>query len=108
MLLTRTVEPALLNEGSKRAEIIHNLLPSPPAEERQTPYIIDDVLKSLVRDAPDEPLVGYPESTHGVTDYVYYTPSDLDRFANGAVKEYKRAGLEDVSSIIIYWRLGQC
>ncbi|KAJ5279247.1 hypothetical protein N7478_004619 [Penicillium angulare] len=97
MLLTRTVKPALLNEGSKGAEIIHNLPPSPPVEELRTPYIIDDVLKSLVRDTPHEPLVGYPESPHGVTDYVYYTPSDLDRFANGAVKEYKRAGLEEFS-----------
>ncbi|CRG85128.1 L-aminoadipate-semialdehyde dehydrogenase [Talaromyces islandicus] len=97
MLEARTLEPALLNEGSKACEFVHRLPPSPPADEFQTPYIIDDVLRSLVRDAPDEPLVGYPKSAHGVIDYVYYTPRDLDRFANGAVKEYKRAGLAEFS-----------
>lgn len=97
MLQTQTLEPALLNEDHNGYEFVHKLPPSPPADEFRTPYIIDDVLKILVRDAPDEPLVGYLKSAQGVIDYVYYTPSDLDRFANGAVKEYKRAGLPEVT-----------
>lgn len=102
MLQTQTLEPALLSEDTKGHTkghgITHKLPLSPPADEVRIPYIIDDVLKNLVRGAPDEPLVGYPKSAHGVTDYVYYTPCDLDRFANGAVKEYKRAGLTEVST----------
>ncbi|PWY95182.1 NRPS-like enzyme [Aspergillus sclerotioniger CBS 115572] len=94
MLHACTLESALL-KGDSKAEIVHRLPPSPPAEESYAYYTIDDVLRSLVRDAPDEPLVGYPQSAHGVTDYVYYTPRDLDRFANGAVKQYKKAGLAE-------------
>ncbi|OKL61788.1 hypothetical protein UA08_02211 [Talaromyces atroroseus] len=97
MLLTRTLEQAALDEDCKLSGSAYRFPPSPPAEGFQPPYIIDDVLRDLVRNAPDEPLVGYPKSAHGVTDYVYYTPCDLDRFANGAVKEYKRAGLAEFS-----------
>lgn len=98
MLHVRTVESTLANDDSKEPGIASRLPPSPPAEDFQTPYVLDDVLRNLVRDAPDEPLVGYPKSAHGTADYVYYTPSDLDRFANGAVKEYKLAGLAEVST----------
>lgn len=101
----------LLSEDSKETGGAQRLPPSPPAEDF---YIIDDVLRNLVRDAPDEPLVGYPKSAHGVADYVYYTPSDLDRFTNGAVKEYKRAGLAEVSiraiviNLFFFWLKNNC
>lgn len=95
------VETALLDGDAKKAGPVQKLPPSPPADDCQPYYTIDDVLRKLIRDAPDEPLVGYPESSHGVADYVYYTPRDLDRFANGAVQEYKKAGLAEVTQFNI-------
>ncbi|KAJ5729723.1 NRPS-like enzyme [Penicillium malachiteum] len=83
----------------RRLDLLKECPPSPPADGSHPPYIIDDVLQNLVRDAPDELLVGYPKTAHGVTDYEYYTPRDLDRFANGAVKEYKEAGVEELSNL---------
>ncbi|KAJ6014375.1 NRPS-like enzyme [Penicillium herquei] len=101
MLYESTFAPALRNEDTAKAGFAQRLPPSPPADGSHPPYIIDDVLQNLVRDAPDELLVGYPKSTHGVTDYEYYTPRDLDRFANGAVKEYKEAGVAENHVIAI-------
>ncbi|PYI12331.1 putative NRPS-like enzyme [Aspergillus sclerotiicarbonarius CBS 121057] len=95
MLDSCTFEPTLLHGDSKTG--INQLPPSPPAEEYRTYCRIDDVLRNLLQDAPDEPLVGYPQSAHGVADYVYYTPRDLDRFANGAVTQYKKEGLVEFS-----------
>ncbi|OGM46491.1 hypothetical protein ABOM_004584 [Aspergillus bombycis] len=95
MLYSTTLES--LGEDSPKAGFTHKLPPSPPADGSQPPCIIDDVVQNLVRDAPDEPLVGYPKSAHGVSDYEYYTPRDLHRFANGAVKRLGLAGLPEFS-----------
>lgn len=95
MLYSNTLES--LGEVSSKAGFAHKLPPSPPADGSQPPCIIDDVLQNLMRDAPDEPLVGYPKSAHGVTDYEYYSPRDLHRFANGAIRAFKVAGLPEVS-----------
>ncbi|KAE8420307.1 putative NRPS-like enzyme [Aspergillus pseudocaelatus] len=95
MLYSNTLQP--LREVSPKAGFAHKLPPSPPADGSQPPCIIDDALQNLVRDAPDEPLVGYPKSAHGVTDYEYYTPRDLHRFANGAIRALKSAGLPEFS-----------
>lgn len=74
-------------------------LPPTPPNEKQTPtlYTINDVLLKLVRQSPEEPLVGYPKSSHGVSDYVYYSARDIDRFTNGAVSVLNDAGLAAVS-----------
>ncbi|TVY83631.1 Non-canonical non-ribosomal peptide synthetase FUB8 [Lachnellula suecica] len=56
-------------------------------------YTINDLLLERTRSIPDEPLVGYPASTRGSNDYVYYTAKDLDRFADGAVKSLIDQGL---------------
>ena len=95
MLYSNTLKA--LGEDSPKAAFTHQLPPIPPADGSQPPCIIDDVLLNLVRDAPDETLVGYPKSAHGVSDYEYYTPRDLHRFANGAVKRFKLAGLPEVN-----------
>ena len=81
-------------------EAPHHLPPTPP-NEKQTPtlYTINDVLLNLVRQSPEEPLVGYPKSSHGVNDYVYYSATDIDRFTNGAVSVLNEAGLAAVSKI---------
>lgn len=77
-------------------------LPPTPPKEKQAPtlYTINDVLLNLVRQSPKEPLVGYPKSSHGVNDYVYYSATDIDRFTNGAVSVLNEAGLAAVSRFI--------
>jgi hypothetical protein len=73
-------------------------LPPTPPNEKQTPtlHTINDVLLNLVRQSPDEPLVGYPKSSHGVNDYVYYSATNIDRFTNGAVSILTESGLAQV------------
>lgn len=76
-----------------------NHLPPTPPNEKQGPtlYTINDVLLNLVRQSPEEPLVGYPKSSHGVNDYVYYSARDIDRFTNSAGSALNEAGLAAVS-----------
>ncbi|PYH76299.1 NRPS-like enzyme [Aspergillus uvarum CBS 121591] len=79
------------------ARQLGELPPTPPHEKEISPQTINDVLLQLIQDAPDLPLVGYPESSHGVSDYVYYSARQLDRFSNGAIEQLKKAGLEQFS-----------
>jgi len=56
-------------------------------------YTINDLLLERARTIPEEPLVGYPASTRGTDDYVYYNAKDLNRFANAAAKSLNDQGL---------------
>ncbi|KAF7588876.1 hypothetical protein BBP40_005061 [Aspergillus hancockii] len=70
------------------------LPPTPPDDQEVLLYSINDLLLDRVRSSPDQPLVGYPQSSHGVSDYAYYTASDLDRFTSGAVEVLETRGLQ--------------
>ncbi|TVY93810.1 Adenylate-forming reductase [Lachnellula willkommii] len=61
-------------------------------------YTINDLLLERARTIPEEPLVGYPASTRGTDDYVYYNAKDLNRFADGAAKSLNDQGLPPNSS----------
>jgi hypothetical protein len=65
----------------------------------ELPYTIDDVLLKRLHVIPDEPLVGYPKTLHGMDDYVYYTPKQLDLFTNGAVAVLSEAGIKKVGAM---------
>lgn len=56
-------------------------------------YTINDLLVHRARTAPDVPLVAYPASESGLTDYVQYTARMLDGFAEGTARAYLRLGL---------------
>jgi hypothetical protein len=54
---------------------------------------IDDLLRNRATTIPTVPIVAYPRTKKGLTDYVHYTAKDLDRFAEEAAKRYLEAGI---------------
>jgi acyl-CoA synthetase (AMP-forming)/AMP-acid ligase II len=72
-------------------------------EQDDVIYSIDDLLLQRMRTIPDEPLVGYPAAIRGGSDYVYYTATDLHRFADESTKFLTKQGLHsNVSSSTLY------
>jgi hypothetical protein len=84
-------------------ETVENVESSIPVKEQDDViYTINDLLLDRTKKIPDEPLVGYPASTRGAGDYVYYTAKDLDRFADGALENLTKQGLPAyVGSILL-------
>ncbi|KAL4906800.1 hypothetical protein BDW74DRAFT_149651 [Aspergillus multicolor] len=76
------------------------LPPTPPGEAEVPLCTINDILLQRLSHPPEAPLVGYPQSSHGVSDYTFYTAKDLDRFANGAGKALQSYGLPKFSDPI--------
>ncbi|TID21418.1 male sterility protein [Venturia nashicola] len=68
----------------------------------QDPVIrtVDDVLLSRLRTSPTAPLISYPATPRGKTDYVDYSANDLNRFIDEAVRKYTSSGLvpDNISS----------
>lgn len=62
-------------------------------EQDDAIYSINDLLLERTRMIPDEPLVGYPATARGGSDYVYHTAMDLHRFADEAAKDLNKQGL---------------
>jgi acyl-CoA synthetase (AMP-forming)/AMP-acid ligase II len=54
---------------------------------------VDDILLSRLRISPTAPLIAYPATTRGKTDYVDYSANDLNRFIDEAVRQYASLGL---------------
>ncbi|EXJ80150.1 hypothetical protein A1O1_08292 [Capronia coronata CBS 617.96] len=80
--------------------ITSSLLPTPPHDDEEMMiHTIDDVLVERCSSIPDQPLVGYPASSHSAEDYVYYTAKDLDRFANGAIDDLVKQGFQQASGV---------
>jgi acyl-CoA synthetase (AMP-forming)/AMP-acid ligase II len=65
-----------------------------PDEQNDAIDTINDLLLDRLKKIPEEPLVGYPASTRGAGDYVYYTAKDLDRFTDCAVYDLIAQGLK--------------
>ena len=61
-----------------------------------TPPEINSITDFIVYQAqriPDTPLIAYPNSANGASDFVDYTAKQLDSFADEAAKELTRQGL---------------
>lgn len=61
-------------------------------------YVVDDLLRQLADDEEQEPVLAYPASSSGLTDYEFYTPKDLDRLTNAAVQALSDRGIGAVVS----------
>jgi hypothetical protein len=83
------VEPAALEEPASKLTIKENVVPVDPPF-----YTIDDLLRARAAEPEEYPIVAYPASTTGVTDYVEYAARDLDRFTNAGIARYRSLGLE--------------
>ena len=57
-------------------------------------YTVDDLLFNQSQIIPDVPLVAYPATPRGRSDYVHYTAKDLDRFADHGAQKYASLGLQ--------------
>lgn len=64
-----------------------------------TPLLfVDDLLRSRAQELDQQPVLAYPESDHGTTDFELFTPRDLDRLTNGAAHHLAKRGLPPVVS----------
>lgn len=55
---------------------------------------ITDFIRYQARNIPDTPLIAYPSSEHGASDFVDYTAKELDAFADEAAKWLVAQGLK--------------
>ena len=58
--------------------------------------ILDDLIRQRAADSDQVPLLAFPESERGITDYEEFTGQRLDRFIDRAAKYYVHYGLEPV------------
>ena len=63
--------------------------------------LIDDLFKARAKDEVQRPLIAFPKSERGATDFEFFTGSDLDRFVAHAARYYVQAGLQVVRSSAI-------
>ena len=64
-----------------------------PMQKAKTIYTFDQVIRERGCDEDQSPLIGYPRSKLGVTDYELLTGKQLDRLVDGAAKALLRAGV---------------
>lgn len=82
---TRTfAAPHELSENSSQTA---DIMPNRPL------YTVDDLIYNRSQTIPDVPLLAYPGSLRGRSDYVHYTARDLDRFADHGANTYSSIGL---------------
>lgn len=62
--------------------------------------ILDDLMRARALDDEQVPLLSFPKSERGVTDYEHFCGKDLDRFIDFAAKYYITKGLEPVSAFL--------
>ncbi|KAL8958002.1 MAG: hypothetical protein Q9193_004858, partial [Seirophora villosa] len=55
--------------------------------------LIDDLFKARARDKIQTPLIAFPKSKRGISDFEFFTGQDLDRFIEHAARYYSQAGL---------------
>jgi hypothetical protein len=86
-----------LSVDNKDASMNSTKLPPTPPDEAEVPlYTIDDILLQRISYPPDAPLVGYPQTRYGISDYAFYTAKELDKFANGAARALQFSGFPKV------------
>ncbi|KAL8774731.1 MAG: hypothetical protein Q9209_000670 [Squamulea sp. 1 TL-2023] len=65
-----------------------------PEEHLGEFVLLDDLFRARARDMVQKPLVAFPKSEQGVSDFEYFTGHDLDRFVEHAAKHYIKLGLQ--------------
>jgi hypothetical protein len=74
---------------------IHHHETEGPLKPR-TIYTFDDVILERADDVEQVPLIAYPKSRLGITDYELISGKLLNTLIDGAVKAYIRAGVQPV------------
>lgn len=60
---------------------------------------VDDLIRRRADDAFQTPIIAYPKSSQGITDYEFFTGSDIDYLVDGAAKAFIGSGLKPVVRI---------
>jgi hypothetical protein len=63
-------------------------------------YTFDDIIRQRAIDEDQSPLIAYPKTKLGVTDYELFTGEHLNRLVDGATKALIKAGIPPVVSNI--------
>ncbi|KAL8738447.1 MAG: hypothetical protein Q9181_000761 [Wetmoreana brouardii] len=56
--------------------------------------LIDDLFKARAKDKVQKPLLAFPTSERGASDFEFFTGKDLDRFVEHAARYYLNGGLK--------------
>lgn len=67
----------------------------------QTIYTYDEVIRSRALDEDQVPLIAYPKSKLGITDYEFFTGKELDRLVDGAAKALINSGLRSLVRLFL-------
>ena len=70
-------------------------------------YTFDDIIRQRAVDEDQSPLITYPKTRLGVTDYELFTGRQLNRLVDGAAKALIKAGFDPVvrtCSVQFKWR----
>lgn len=69
-----------------------------PNVEENKLYTFDDVIRERAEDPEQVPLIAYPKTRDGVSDYEFFTGRELNRLVDGAAKALIGMGVEPVVS----------
>ena len=73
----------------------------PAADGQYRPfYVVDDLLRAMALEPCQFPLIAYPKSERGLTDFEHFTALDLDRLTDLGVKSLMSRGLRAVTVCI--------
>lgn len=83
----RAPSPSRHDDKPKKQQTVTSTVevPTPPISPDLTPRTISELISFRAREFPNDAIFGYP--SHGV-EYVEYTHSQLDRFANSGASNY--------------------
>ncbi|KAE9366838.1 putative NRPS-like enzyme [Stipitochalara longipes BDJ] len=68
-----------------------------PVVKPKTIYTFDQVIRERASDEDQSPLIAYPKSKLGITDYELFTGKQLDRLLDGAAKALLKAGIRPLN-----------
>jgi len=86
--LQRPISPFKQASAQELETVNGAVLNAKPNKEETLIYTTNNLLAQRAQPALDVAFLAYPASPRGRDDYVHYTASDLDRFADEAVRAY--------------------
>jgi acyl-CoA synthetase (AMP-forming)/AMP-acid ligase II len=63
--------------------------------------LLDDLIRERAVDEDQTPLLSYPKSKLGITDYEFFTGKDLNRLVDGAAKALIKRGIKPVVCMLL-------
>lgn len=70
----------------------------PPADNEGI-QTLDELIRRRGQENVQTPILAYPRSKQGLTDYEYFSSRDINRLIDGAVKALIKKGIEPVVGV---------